>query len=115
MSPHYVAGLGDDPNMSCDSSIEQLRISDDVLKLTSFNHNMGQPTVPHLFAWKIMADKQIRECNASYVSFRAQPEHRLNVIRAIERAGGTIEEFHTEAPGWESLVHTQFGGRGEPS
>jgi ABC-type multidrug transport system ATPase subunit len=61
------------------------------------------------------AGAEIRECNASYVSFRAQPEHRLNVIRAIERAGGTIEEFHTEAPGWESLVHTQFSGRGEPS
>ena len=41
------------------------------------------------------------------------PENRLEVIRAIEEAGGTIEEFHTEAPGWESLVHTRFNGRGD--
>ena len=56
------------------------------------------------------AGAEVRECNASHVSFRAQPENRLEVIRAIERAGGTIEEFHTEAPGWESLVHTHFNG-----
>ncbi len=56
------------------------------------------------------AGAEVRECNASHVSFRAKPENRLDVIRAIERAGGTIEEFHTEAPGWESLVHTHFNG-----
>lgn len=56
------------------------------------------------------AGAEIREFNASHVSFRAQPENRLDVIRAIERAGGTIGEFHTEAPGWESLVHTHFNG-----
>lgn len=56
------------------------------------------------------AGAEVRECNASHVSFRAQPENRLEVIRAIERAGGTIEEFHTEAPGWESLVHIHFNG-----
>jgi ABC-2 type transport system ATP-binding protein len=59
------------------------------------------------------AGAEIRECNATHVSFRALPESRLDVIRAIEEAGGTVEEFHTEAPGWESLVHTHFNGKGD--
>ena len=61
------------------------------------------------------AGAEVRECNATHVSFRALPENRLDVIRAIEHAGGTIEEFHTEAPGWESLVHTHFNGEGDTS
>lgn len=56
------------------------------------------------------AGAEVRECNATHVSFRALPENRLEVIRAIEKAGGTVEEFHTEAPGWESLIHTRFNG-----
>jgi ABC-type multidrug transport system ATPase subunit len=59
------------------------------------------------------AGAEIREHNQTDVCFRALPEHRLDVIRAIERAGGTIEEFHTEAPGWESLVQTHFGAKEE--
>ena len=61
------------------------------------------------------AGAEVRECNATHVSFRAHPEARLEVIRAIETAGGTVEEFHTEAPGWESLVHTHFNGGGDAS
>ena len=61
----------------------------------------------------VSAGAEVRECNATHVSFRALPENRLDVIRAIEHVGGTIEEFHTEAPGWESLVHTHFNGGGE--
>jgi ABC-type multidrug transport system ATPase subunit len=61
------------------------------------------------------AGAELRESGASQVSFRAQPENRLEVIRAIERAGGTIAEFHTEAPGWESLTHTHFNGDGDSS
>ena len=61
------------------------------------------------------AGAEVRECNATHVSFRALPENRLDVIRAIENAGGTVEEFHTEAPGWESLVHTHFNGGRETS
>jgi len=59
------------------------------------------------------AGAEIREHDQTQVCFRALPEHRLDVIRAIESAGGTIEEFHTEAPGWESLVHTHFGAKEE--
>ena len=59
------------------------------------------------------AGAEVRECNATHVSFRALPEDRLDVIRAIENAGGTVEEFHTEAPGWESLIHTHFNGGGK--
>jgi ABC-type multidrug transport system ATPase subunit len=61
------------------------------------------------------AGAEVRDCNANHVSFRALPESRLDVIRAIETAGGTVEEFHTEAPGWEALVHTHFNGGGEIS
>ena len=59
------------------------------------------------------AGAEVRESNSTHVSFRAPPEARLDVIRAIEHAGGTVEEFHTEAPGWESLVHTHFNGGGD--
>lgn len=61
------------------------------------------------------AGAEIREVNANHVSFRALPENRLEVIRAIEGAGGSITEFHTEAPGWEALVHARFVGSGESS
>lgn len=37
-------------------------------------------------------------------SFKASPEKRQGVIRAIEKNGGFIEELHTEPPGWESLA-----------
>jgi len=48
--------------------------------------------------------------NGREVSFTAVPERRLQVIRAIEQAGGTIEEFHTEAPDWEALIRGRFHG-----
>jgi len=38
----------------------------------------------------------------------ASPERRLEVIRAIENAGGEIEEFHTESPDWEALMCSHF-------
>ncbi|MCJ7753637.1 MAG: hypothetical protein MUP13_03655, partial [Thermoanaerobaculales bacterium] len=56
---------------------------------------------------------EIRDYNANHVSFRALTENRLEVIRAIEGAGGIITEFHTEAPGWEALVHSRFNGAGD--
>ncbi len=37
-------------------------------------------------------------------AFKAPPEKRWKVIRAIERAGAQIEGLHTEAPGWEALA-----------
>lgn len=37
-------------------------------------------------------------------SFKAPPERRQKVIRAMEDAGGLVEELHTEPPDWESLV-----------
>jgi ABC-2 type transport system ATP-binding protein len=46
--------------------------------------------------------------NGREVSFTAEPQRRLQVIRAIEQAGGTIEEFHTEAPDWEALIRGRF-------
>ena len=49
------------------------------------------------------------------LSFQASPDRRLEVIRAIERSGGTIEEFHTEAPDWEALVRRHLNGGGNRS
>ncbi len=43
-------------------------------------------------------------CNDKSYAFKAPPEKRQKVIRAIEQAGGLIEELHTEPPNWESLV-----------
>ena len=53
--------------------------------------------------------------NRTQLSFTAIPEQRLDVIRAIEEAGGTIEEFHTEAPDWEALIRSHYVARGNPS
>jgi ABC-type multidrug transport system ATPase subunit len=47
--------------------------------------------------------------NGREVSFTALPGRRLHVIRAIEEAGGAIEEFHTDAPDWEALIHEHVG------
>jgi ABC-type multidrug transport system ATPase subunit len=49
--------------------------------------------------------------NGREVSFTALPGKRLDVIRAIEQAGGAIEEFHTDAPDWEALIQEHIGGR----
>jgi ABC-2 type transport system ATP-binding protein len=48
--------------------------------------------------------------NARQVYFQALPERRLDIIRAIERAGATIEEVHTDAPDWDALVRRHFNG-----
>jgi len=47
--------------------------------------------------------------NGREVSFTALPRNRLQVIRAIEQAGGAIEEFHTDAPDWEALIQEHLG------
>ena len=48
--------------------------------------------------------------NGREVKFTALPQKRLLVIRAIEQAGGAIEEFHTDAPDWEALIQEHLGG-----
>ena len=53
--------------------------------------------------------------NGRQMFFTAQPERRLEIIRAIEAAGVTIEEVHTEAPEWEDLVREHFGAGEESS
>ena len=57
--------------MPFDNRNEQLRIFAEVLQLTSFNQNLGQPTVSNWFAWNSMAEKQIREFNATNCIFAA--------------------------------------------
>ncbi len=46
------------------------------------------------------------------IEFTAAPRQRLQVIRAIEQAGGTIKEFHTETPDWEALIRKHFVAEG---
>jgi len=48
-------------------------------------------------------------CNGKSCIFRAAPDRRLNIIRAIESAGGIVSEFHTDPPDWDSLLHKHFG------
>jgi ABC-type multidrug transport system ATPase subunit len=47
--------------------------------------------------------------NGREVKFTALPQRRLHVIRAIEQAGGAIEEFHTDTPDWEALIQEHLG------
>jgi ABC-type multidrug transport system ATPase subunit len=54
-------------------------------------------------------------CNGSELSFTALPARRLEIIQAIQSGGGVVEEFHTEAPDWESVVRDQVNGRGSES
>jgi len=61
------------------------------------------------------AGAEVSDRNGKQVRFRAVPERRLEVIRAIERAGGSIEEFHTEAPDWEALIRSHYTAGGEES
>jgi ABC-2 type transport system ATP-binding protein len=57
------------------------------------------------------AGADVTDRNGRHVHFRASPERRLEVVRAIEAAGGAIEEFHTETPDWEALVRPHFQSR----
>ncbi len=44
-------------------------------------------------------------CNSRSCTFKADPNSRLSIIRAIESAGGLVQEFHTDPPNWEALLH----------
>ncbi len=51
------------------------------------------------------AGAQSTICNSRSCTFKADPNSRLSVIRAIESAGGIVQEFHTDPPNWEALLH----------
>ncbi len=40
--------------------------------------------------------------------FKAPPDRRLDIIRAIENSGGVIREFHSDPPDWDMLLKKQF-------
>ncbi len=52
--------------------------------------------------------------NSTSFSFKATPDKRLSVIRAVEAAGGIVEEIHTDPPSWETLLteHYEMKGNG---
>ncbi len=54
------------------------------------------------------AGAEITDRNGRHVHFRALPNRRLDVVKAIEEAGGAVEEFHTEPPDWDALVRPHF-------
>jgi len=54
------------------------------------------------------AGAELTACNHNHICFKALPEKRLDVIRAIESAGAVIEEFHTEIPEWQTLMQEHF-------
>jgi ABC-type multidrug transport system ATPase subunit len=60
------------------------------------------------------AGAELTRRNARQVWFRAMPQRRLEIIRAIEHAGATVEEVHTETPDWEALIRTHYNGE-EPT
>ena len=62
----------------------------------------------------VAAGARTASVNGTHYSFRASPGLRLDVIRAIEGAGGTIEEFHTDPPEWEGLIKQGMIGQGGP-
>ncbi len=55
-----------------------------------------------------MAGADVTDRNGRHVHFRALPDRRLGVVRAIEEAGGIIEEFHTDTPDWDELIRSHF-------
>ena len=40
--------------------------------------------------------------------FKAPPNRRLDILRAIENSGGVIREFHSDPPDWDMLLKKQF-------
>jgi len=55
------------------------------------------------------ADRSTR--NARQLFFTAVPRRRLEIIRAIEGVGATIEEVHSDPPDWDALVRGYFNGQ----
>jgi len=54
-------------------------------------------------------------CNGVNLTFNAAPQQRLDVIHAIQSAGGAVEEFHTEPPDWGLLISDHVNGQGSES
>lgn len=61
------------------------------------------------------AGAMVSSRNGRQVLFRAHPSRHLGIIRAIEGAGGVIEEFHAEVPDSEALLRRHFGPTVEDS
>ena len=61
-----------------------------------------------MVAAAVDAGARTSAANGRQYAFKAPPSRRLDVIRAIETAGGVIEEFHTETPEWETLIKKRF-------
>ena len=61
-----------------------------------------------IFAAAQRAGAEITSRNGKRVHFKASPGSRIEVFRAIENAGGVIEEFHTETPDWDAIVRPHF-------
>ncbi len=88
--------------------IEDVSAFKDVVIQEMKIHVVLNQTSDEMIEAAVAAGADVTDRNGKQLHFKAPPDRRLEVIRAIEGAGGTIEEFHTETPDWEALVRMHF-------
>jgi ABC-type multidrug transport system ATPase subunit len=86
-----------------DVSVFQETVANQVMVSVSLTR-----TSPEIFCAAQSAGAEITLRNGRRFHFSASPGERLEVFRAIENAGGVIEEFHTEAPDWDAIARSHF-------
>jgi len=64
---------------------------------------LEKPT-PEIIAAADRAGARTSAVDGSHFTFRAAASQRLEIIRAIEAAGGHVEAFHTDLPDWDALI-----------
>ena len=91
--------------------LEAAGFKDKVVSATSVRVVVDRLTSAMIAAAERAGATEENRNDKSY-EFKAPPAKRQQVIRAIENAGGLIEELHTETPNWDSLVEV-LSGEGE--
>jgi len=91
--------------MAADQSVEAFRQR--VAMQTMLRVHLGQ-TNDQLDAAARSGGAHEVYVNGREVAFKASPEQRMQVIRAIEAAGGQVESLLTEMPSWEMLIEHQL-------
>jgi ABC-type multidrug transport system ATPase subunit len=115
-SMHYAAQTADRVAILVDGRIA--KIEDVSLFQNTITNQMKVSvhltrTSEKIFTAVQEAGADITDRNGKQVHFRAAPGRRLEVFRAIEGAGGVIEEFHTETPDWDSIIRPHLDSEEE--
>ncbi len=115
-SMHYAAQTADRVAILVDGRIA--KIEDVSLFQNTITNQMKVSvhlthTSEKIFTAVQEAGADITNRNGKQVYFRAAPGRRLDVFRAIEGAGGVIEEFHTETPDWDSIIRPHLDSEEE--